>query len=99
MPEYVKDSNTKIAPIVSSPRCCKLIVKHWIKKYNYVPDMIVIEGPEAGGHLGFKRADNNIDKNSEQNNQNEQMSSINYTSNVDMQNSVNQSEIKTSETF
>ena len=55
LPEYVKESKTKIAPIVSSLRCCKLIVKHWIKKYNYVPDMIVIEGPEAGGHLGFKR--------------------------------------------
>lgn len=55
LPEYVKNSNTKIAPIVSSLRCCQLIVKHWIKKYNYVPDMIVIEGPEAGGHLGFKR--------------------------------------------
>lgn len=55
LPEYVKESNTKIAPIVSSLRCCKLIVNHWIKKYNYVPDMIVIEGPEAGGHLGFKR--------------------------------------------
>ena len=54
LPEYVKGSNTKIAPIVSSLRCCKLIVKHWIKKYDYVPDMIVIEGPEAGGHLGFK---------------------------------------------
>lgn len=54
LPEFVKNSNTKIAPIVSSLRCCKLIVKHWIKKYNYVPDMIVIEGPEAGGHLGFK---------------------------------------------
>lgn len=54
LPEYVKNSNTKIAPIVSSFRCCKLIVTHWIKKYNYVPDMIVIEGPEAGGHLGFK---------------------------------------------
>lgn len=54
LPEYVKGSNTKIAPIVSSLRCCKLIVSHWIKKYNYVPDMIVIEGPEAGGHLGFK---------------------------------------------
>lgn len=54
LPEYVKGSNTKIAPIVSSLRCCELIVKHWIKKYNYVPDMIVIEGPEAGGHLGFK---------------------------------------------
>ena len=54
LPEYVKESNTKIAPIVSSLRCCKLIVTHWMKKYNYVPDMIVIEGPEAGGHLGFK---------------------------------------------
>ncbi len=55
LPEYVKGSNTKIAPIVSSFRCCKLIVNHWIKKYKYVPDMIVIEGPEAGGHLGFKK--------------------------------------------
>jgi len=54
LPEFVKNTNTKIAPIVSSLRCCKLIVKHWIKKYNYVPDMIVIEGPDAGGHLGFK---------------------------------------------
>ncbi len=54
LPEYVKGSKTKIAPIVSSLRCCKLIVKHWMTKYNYVPDMIVIEGPEAGGHLGFK---------------------------------------------
>lgn len=54
LPEYVKGSNTKIAPIVSSLRCCKLIVKHWINKYDYVPDMIVIEGTEAGGHLGFK---------------------------------------------
>lgn len=54
LPEYVKGSNTKIAPIVSSLRCCELIVTHWMKKYDYVPDMIVIEGPEAGGHLGFK---------------------------------------------
>lgn len=55
LPEYVKGTNTKIAPIVSSLRCCKLIMKHWIKKYDYVPDMIVIEGPEAGGHLGFSK--------------------------------------------
>lgn len=54
LPEYIKGSKTKIAPIVSSLRCCKLIVKHWITKYNYAPDMIVIEGTEAGGHLGFK---------------------------------------------
>lgn len=63
LPEYVKDSDTKIAPIVSSLRCCQLIVKHWIKKYNYVPDMIVVEGPEAGGHLGFKREE--LDENNE----------------------------------
>ena len=55
LPEYVIGSNTKIAPIVSSLRCLDLIVKHWLKKYNYLPDMIVIEGPEAGGHLGFKK--------------------------------------------
>lgn len=55
LPQYVEGTKTKIAPIVSSLRCCKLIVKHWISKYNYVPDMIVIEGPEAGGHLGFRK--------------------------------------------
>lgn len=55
LPEYTKGSKTKIAPIISSLRCCKLIIKHWLKKYNYLPDMIVIEGPEAGGHLGFKK--------------------------------------------
>lgn len=54
LPEFVKGTKTKIAPIVSSLRCCKLIVTHWMRKYEYVPDMIVIEGPEAGGHLGFK---------------------------------------------
>ena len=61
LPEYVKNTSTKIAPIVSSFRCCKLIVEHWIKKYNYTPDMIVIEGPEAGGHLGFKKGELNED--------------------------------------
>lgn len=54
LPKFVLGTNTKIAPIVSSLRCCKLIVEHWKKKYDYTPDMIVIEGPEAGGHLGFK---------------------------------------------
>lgn len=54
LPKFVIGTDTKIAPIVSSLRCCKLIVEHWKKKFDYVPDMIVIEGPEAGGHLGFK---------------------------------------------
>lgn len=54
LPEYVKGTKTKIAPIISSVRGAKLITKLWMTKHNYVPDMIVIEGPEAGGHLGFK---------------------------------------------
>ena len=54
LPKYVTGSDTKIAPIVSSLKCCKLIVNNWYKKYDYIPDMIIIEGPMAGGHLGFK---------------------------------------------
>lgn len=53
LPEFVKGTKTKIAPIISSVRGAKLITKIWRTKHNYVPDMIVIEGPEAGGHLGF----------------------------------------------
>lgn len=54
LPEYVKGTKTKIAPIISSARGAKLITKLWRTKHDYIPDMIVIEGPEAGGHLGFK---------------------------------------------
>ena len=54
LPEYVKGTKTKIAPIISSARGAQLITKLWRTKHNYIPDMIVIEGPEAGGHLGFK---------------------------------------------
>ncbi|WP_026895944.1 NAD(P)H-dependent flavin oxidoreductase [Clostridiisalibacter paucivorans] len=57
LPKFVKDSNTKIAPIVSSGRVAKLICKQWDKKYQYLPDAIVLEGPKAGGHLGFSNED------------------------------------------
>lgn len=57
LPKFVEGTKTKIAPIISSLRACKLITKHWRSKYNYVPDMIVIEGPKAGGHLGFKEVE------------------------------------------
>lgn len=53
--DELKKSNTKVAPIVSSGRAAKLIFQSWSKNYNYVPDAIVVEGPKAGGHLGFKR--------------------------------------------
>ena len=54
LPELVKGSKTKIAPIVSSGKVANLICKRWDRKYNVIPDMIVVEGPLAGGHLGYK---------------------------------------------
>lgn len=55
LPEFLKkDSKTKLVPIVSSGRAAGIIAKKWSDKYNYLPDAIVVEGPKAGGHLGFK---------------------------------------------
>ena len=44
---------TCIAPIVSSRKSAKVILKMWDRKYNTTADAVVIEGPLAGGHLGF----------------------------------------------
>lgn len=55
LPELVEGSNVKIAPIVSSRKALGVLTKYWLKKYNKLPDMVVIEGPRAGGHLGFTR--------------------------------------------
>ena len=57
LPKFIGNSNVKIAPIVSSAKACKLLLKMWDKKYNKTADMIVVEGPKAGGHLGFHRDD------------------------------------------
>lgn len=55
LPSYLtKDSKTKLVPIVSSSRAAKIICDKWKTNYNYLPDAIVVEGPKAGGHLGFK---------------------------------------------
>jgi NAD(P)H-dependent flavin oxidoreductase YrpB (nitropropane dioxygenase family) len=55
LPEFLNSSSkTKLVPIVSSGRAAKIISKRWFEKYDYVPDAIVVEGPMAGGHLGFK---------------------------------------------
>lgn len=54
LPKIIGDNiNTKIAPIVSSKKATDIILKLWSKKYNRTADFIVIEGPKAGGHLGF----------------------------------------------
>lgn len=57
LPELVEGSDTKIAPVVSGVRACKLILRQWAKKYHRTADFIVVEGPEAGGHLGFHMDD------------------------------------------
>ena len=55
LPSYLKEgSKTMLVPIVSSARAAKLICEKWLANYNYLPDAIVVEGPKAGGHLGFK---------------------------------------------
>lgn len=55
LPKLVKGYDVKIAPIVSSLKSAKVILKLWDKHDNVTADMIVIEGPKAGGHLGFKK--------------------------------------------
>ncbi len=54
LPEYVPAGAALIAPIVSSGRAAALIARVWQQKYERQPDFVVIEGAEAGGHLGFK---------------------------------------------
>ncbi|HNY02841.1 MAG TPA: nitronate monooxygenase family protein [Bacteroidales bacterium] len=55
LPSYrEKDSLTKLAPIVSSGRAARIILEKWDSVYQIVPDAIVVEGPKAGGHLGFR---------------------------------------------
>ncbi len=55
LPGYLKpDSKTALVPIVSSARAAGLLCKMWLAKYDYPPDGFVVEGPKAGGHLGFK---------------------------------------------
>ena len=55
LPSFLKkDSLTKLVPIVSSARAAKIICEKWKSNYDYLPDAVIVEGPKAGGHLGFK---------------------------------------------
>lgn len=53
MAEYPR--RIKLAPIVSTAKSASVICKMWDRKYHIVPDLVVVEGPLAGGHLGFSR--------------------------------------------
>jgi nitronate monooxygenase len=49
--------HTKLAVKVSSAKAARLIFQYWANKYNCIPDAVIVEGPMAGGHLGFKKED------------------------------------------
>ena len=53
LPEIVNDSSVNLVPIVSSARVARLILQCWDKRYKRIPDALILEGPLAGGHLGF----------------------------------------------
>lgn len=55
LPKLVSAAKTKLAPIVSSVKSAQVIMRYWWKKYSRLPDAVIIEGPLAGGHLGFHK--------------------------------------------
>ncbi len=50
--DKIRENKVKVAPIVSTERAAALIFKMWKRIYNDVPDAVIVEGPQAGGHLG-----------------------------------------------
>jgi nitronate monooxygenase len=56
LPSLVSEqASAKLVPIVSSARAAKVICKRWLSRFDRLPDAFVLEGPLAGGHLGFSR--------------------------------------------
>ncbi len=55
LPKLAGAAKTKLAPIVSSVKSAQVIMRYWWKKYSRLPDAMIIEGPLAGGHLGFHK--------------------------------------------
>lgn len=53
LPQFVEGKDTKLIPIVSSARTLKIICKRWQHHYSRLPDAVIVEGPQAGGHLGY----------------------------------------------
>jgi nitronate monooxygenase len=54
LPKLTAGSDIKLIPIVSSARAFNIIYRKWKQNYGRVPDAVILEGPLAGGHLGYK---------------------------------------------
>jgi NAD(P)H-dependent flavin oxidoreductase YrpB (nitropropane dioxygenase family) len=57
LPSLIKNKKTKLIPIVSSARAASIICSTWQRRYKRLPDALIVEGPLAGGHLGYSLAE------------------------------------------
>jgi len=53
LPRLVEDDSVNLLPIVSSGRAAELILRYWDRQYGRTANGLILEGPLAGGHLGF----------------------------------------------
>ena len=53
LPALIGEKDIKLVPIVSSVRTFNIICKKWLSRYSRLPDAVIVEGPQAGGHLGY----------------------------------------------
>jgi nitronate monooxygenase len=54
MPEFTEGyPDVALVPIISSAKALKIICKRWQKRYDRLPDAVILEGPKSGGHQGF----------------------------------------------
>lgn len=63
LPTFVEGTKTKIAPIISTAKACRIMLKLWDRHHHTTADMVVIEGPKAGGHLGYTREEVKLHEN------------------------------------
>lgn len=59
--EHARYNDVALVPIVSSGRAFELIIKKWLKSSERLPDAVIVEGPMAGGHLGWRKAEEILD--------------------------------------
>jgi nitronate monooxygenase len=53
LPEMIEDASVNLIPIISSGRAADIVLRTWDKRYQRTADAVILEGPLAGGHLGF----------------------------------------------
>jgi NAD(P)H-dependent flavin oxidoreductase YrpB (nitropropane dioxygenase family) len=51
LPEFADDRDVKLIPLIASARGAKLLMKTWKRRYDRLPDALIVEGPLSGGHI------------------------------------------------